>query len=166
MEQQEATNHLNVQKKATDASEANRDFISRLKRRPPKDLDERFHDVHDELMSAFDCLSCANCCKTLSPAIHDRDVERLARFLKMKPSALTEKYLELDADGDYVFRETPCPFLLPDNYCSVYEARPKACREYPHTDRRKMVQILDLTYRNSFTCPVVFDVLAVLRKQK
>ncbi len=31
---------------------------------------------------------------------------------------------------------SPCPFLGDDNYCSVYEARPKACREYPHTDRK------------------------------
>jgi len=162
--EQEATNHLNVHKKATDASAANKKFIVQLKRKKPKDLDEQFHELHDEIMGSFDCLECANCCKTLGPAIHDKDIERLAKFLRTKPSVLVEKYMRLDEDGDYVFTSSPCPFLLPDNYCSVYEARPKACREYPHTDRKKMLQILDLCYRNSFTCPVVFDILDKMKK--
>ncbi len=166
MEQQEATHHLNVAKKAADAAVSNRNLISRLKKKKPRDLDERFHILHEEIMGAFDCLECASCCKTLSPAIHDKDIERLARHLKIKPSELTTRYLKLDEDGDYVFTSTPCPFLLPDNYCSVYEARPRACREYPHTDRKKMVQILDLTYNNSFTCPVVFDILEGLKKEE
>ncbi|MBN2395805.1 MAG: YkgJ family cysteine cluster protein, partial [Candidatus Atribacteria bacterium] len=57
------------------------------------------------------------------------------------------------------FNETPCPFLMPDNYCMVYESRPKACREYPHTDRRRMVQILKLTQKNCEVCPVVYAIV-------
>lgn len=34
----------------------------------------------------------------------------------------------------------PCPLLGRDNYCAVYADRPKACREYPHTDRRNTME--------------------------
>ncbi|MFZ9981444.1 MAG: YkgJ family cysteine cluster protein [Cyclobacteriaceae bacterium] len=60
-------------------------------------------------------------------------------------------------------KSSPCPFLGDDNYCSVYEVRPKACREYPHTDRRKVSQILDLTFRNTLVCPAVLNILDRVR---
>jgi hypothetical protein len=44
----------------------------------------------------------------------------LAKHLRMKPSEVIDQYLEMDKDNDYVFREAPCPFLMPDNYCMVY----------------------------------------------
>jgi len=84
----------------------------------------------------------------------------------MKPSPFTQAYLIMDEDGDYVFRSMPCPFLEPDNKCRVYDQRPKACREYPHTDRKKIHQILDLTLKNSYVCPAVIEILDELKVLK
>ena len=84
--------------------------------------------------------------------------------MKIKPSEITEKYFILDDEEDYVFRSQPCPFLGEDNYCSVYDARPKACRKYPHTDRVKIHQILDITYRNISVCPVVYEIVKELKQ--
>lgn len=67
-----------------------------------------------------------------------------------------DKYIVMDEDQDYVFHSSPCPFLEQDNTCRIYDFRPKACREYPHTDRKNMTQILDLTYKNIAVCPAVF----------
>ncbi|MBN2746575.1 MAG: YkgJ family cysteine cluster protein, partial [Bacteroidales bacterium] len=74
--------------------------------------------------------------------------------------------LRIDEDGDYVFKTMPCPFLAPDNYCLIYDFRPKACREYPHTDRTKFLQIANLTITNSATCPAVYEILERLRSLK
>jgi Fe-S-cluster containining protein len=82
----------------------------------------------------------------------------------MKESEFSIKYIVTDEDGDFVFGHHPCPFLMPDNYCSVYDNRPKACREYPHTDRSRFYQILQLSHKNCETCPVVFDIFAELKK--
>ena len=82
----------------------------------------------------------------------------------MKPGAFIEKYLRVDEDNDYVLKSSPCTFLGEDNMCSIYESRPKACREYPHTDRKKMVQITDLTYKNTLVCPAVLEIVERLRK--
>ena len=78
---------------------------------------------------------------------------------------MVEKYIRIDEDGDYVFKTMPCPFLMPDNYCQIYENRPKACKEYPHTDRKKFYQITNLSIKNSHVCPIVYEVLEDLKKE-
>jgi len=139
-------------------------WVKKLKARQPKNLDDIVHDLHDEAFKRFSCLDCANCCKTIGPRLTDKDIATLSKHLKMKPTDFVEKYVVTDEDNDFVFREHPCPFLLPDNYCMVYESRPKACREYPHTDRKRFYQILPLSHKNCETCPVVFEIFGELRK--
>jgi uncharacterized protein len=120
-----------------------------------KDLDVQFHSLHETIFEKVDCLQCANCCKTTSPIFRDVDINRIAQHLRIKPSQLTEQYLHIDEDGDWVLNQSPCTFLNTDNTCRIYDVRPKACREYPHTDRKNMAQILDMTYRNTLVCPAV-----------
>jgi uncharacterized protein len=142
----------------------NKQFYDKLKRLKPKNLDKDFHEIHDEVFENMDCLECANCCKTTSPIFYNRDIERLAKHFRIKPGEFIDNYLRIDEDKDYVLRVAPCPFLGSDNYCSVYEARPNACREYPHTDRKRMDQILDLTFKNTIVCPAVLEITEKLKK--
>lgn len=139
-------------------------FFNKVAQRKSKHLDEVVADLHDEVFEEIDCLKCANCCKTTSPIFRDRDIERIAKHLRIRPAALVEQYLHLDSEGDYVLNVAPCPFLGIDNYCSIYEARPKACREYPHTDRKNFHQILNLTLKNTTICPAAFTVVQRLKE--
>jgi Fe-S-cluster containining protein len=141
----------------------NKKFLAGLKKKDPRKVDELFHSAHEEVFEEINCLDCANCCKTTSPIFYQTDIERVARALKMKPGDFVEKYLRIDEDRDYVLKSSPCPFLDEENYCRVYNDRPKACREYPHTDRKKMVQIMDLTYKNTLVCPAVFKMVERLK---
>ncbi len=77
----------------------------------------------------------------------------------MKAAEFEETYLRIDEDGDHVLQTVPCPFLQSDNKCNIYDIRPKACREYPHTDRIKQQQILHLTRKNAAVCPAVYTIL-------
>jgi Fe-S-cluster containining protein len=151
-------------KKAAALKSENERFYKRLKQKATKDLDEQFHKLHEEVFEKVDCLTCANCCKTTSPIFYERDIERAAKAVGMKPGDFFEKYLKMDEDKDAVLKQAPCPFLGADNYCSIYEHRPNACREYPHTDRKKMVQILDLTFKNTMVCPAVLEITERLKK--
>ena len=72
--------------------------------------------------------------------------------------------MHLDADKDYVLNSAPCPFLDSENYCQIYADRPNACREYPHTDRKRFFQITDLTLKNTFICPAAFEIVERLKK--
>lgn len=139
--------------RAKSLKKENKKFYAQLSRR--KDLDVLFHQNHEQAFREIDCLECANCCKTTSPIFRDVDIDRIARHLGVKPSEFTQKHLHIDEDQDWVLNSSPCLFLDENNYCRIYEVRPKACREYPHTDRKNMSQILDLTYRNTTVCPAV-----------
>ncbi len=134
-------------------------FFQKLKKRPPKKLDEVVATLHEEVFEEIDCLQCANCCKTTSPIFRDIDIDRIAKHLNLRPSQLIEQYLHLDQEGDYVLNIAPCPFLGSDNYCDIYEVRPKACREYPHTDRKNFHQILNLTLKNTEICPATYEIV-------
>ncbi len=125
-------------------------------------MDLQVHALHDKISERTDCLSCGNCCRTLGPRITDKDIDRMAKSLRIKTSDVIAKYLRVDEDGDMVFKSMPCPFLGADNYCAIYESRPKACREYPHTDRKRFYQIYKLSIKNAYTCPIVFEVLEEL----
>jgi Fe-S-cluster containining protein len=150
---------------AKKAQKTNKEFYRRLKARPPKDLDRLFHDAHEAVFSRTNCLSCANCCKTTSPIFYERDIDRASHAVRLKPGDFIEKYLTIDEDKDYVLKQAPCPFLGHDNLCSIYEDRPQACREYPHTNRKKMYQILELTFRNTLVCPAVLAITGEVKKE-
>jgi Fe-S-cluster containining protein len=152
---------INAQKKKSE----NRAFYNRLKNKKPSGLDDLFQEAHYEVFESVDCLTCANCCKTTSPIFYQRDIERAARATRMKPGEFIEKYLRVDSDKDYVLQQAPCPFLDSENYCSIYADRPTACREYPHTNRKKIQQILDLTYMNTLVCPAVLRITEILKNK-
>ena len=124
-----------------------------------KNLDEVFHRLNEKYTEKINCLDCANCCKTLGPRLSNTDIERMAKKLKMKSSDFYAKYIIVDEDGDLIFKSMPCPFLDENNYCIIYEHRPKACREYPHCDRKNIKGILDITVKNAEYCPIVKSII-------
>ncbi|MDA0303090.1 MAG: YkgJ family cysteine cluster protein [Bacteroidetes bacterium] len=130
-------------------------LFQRWSRKPPRDLDATFHQRHEEVFAEVDCLDCAHCCKTTSPIFKARDIDRISKSLRMKIGAFSAKYLKMDDEGDWVLQQAPCPFLHEDNSCNIYDVRPQACSEYPHTDRKQMSGILALTEENAHVCPAV-----------
>ncbi len=156
----------NLEKLAKDVEKENKKYFSMLKRRTPKNLDVVVQKIHDEEFEKTDCLDCGNCCKTTSPIFTDKDTERIAKHLKMKVRDFTEQYLERDADDFMVLKTAPCSFLdESDNSCFIYDVRPKACAEYPHTNRRKFIQIADLTINNTAICPATYRIVEELKKR-
>ena len=144
----------------------NRKLLQRLKKSKSKELDKIINELHEEAFEIIDCLECANCCKSISPSVQDNDIQKISKSLRIKPSSVVSKYMYLDDEQDYVMNVSPCPFLLEDNYCKIYNSRPLACKGYPHTDRNKMHQILNLTLKNTLICPAVSYIFEELKKSK
>lgn len=151
--------------KAREKHAENKKFFAKLKKRPPKDLDYIMQELHHAEFERTDCLTCANCCKTTGPLFTNADIERIAKHFKIKPSEFIDQYLRIDEENDYVLQSLPCTFLGADNYCSIYEVRPKACREFPHTDRKKFQQISNLTLKNVAICPAAFHIVEEMKKR-
>lgn len=142
----------------------NKKFFAKLKKRPPKNLDYTMQGLHESEFERTDCLNCANCCKTTGPLFTTADIERIAKHFRMKPSQFIDGFLRMDEENDYVLQSVPCTFLGADNYCSIYDVRPKACREFPHTDRKKFQQIAHLTLKNVAICPAAFNIVEEMKK--
>lgn len=151
--------------KAKEKHTENKKFFAKLKKKPPKNLDYLMQELHQEEFQRTDCLTCANCCKTTGPLFTNADVVRIAKHFRLKPQVFIDTYLRLDDENDYVLQEVPCTFLGADNYCSIYDVRPKACREFPHTDRKKFQQINNLTLKNVGICPAAFNIVEEMKKR-
>lgn len=150
---------------AKDKHTENKKYFDKLRKKPPKNLDYVMQELHGAEFRRTDCLECANCCKTTGPLFTDADVERIAKHLKLKPQQFISQYLRIDEDNDYVLQEVPCTFLAADNYCLIYDVRPKACREFPHTDRKKFQQISNITLKNLPICPATYKIVEEMKKR-
>lgn len=146
----------NWEKKSADRQKLYKRFLQRVEKNR---LLRQLPGLHEEAISQIDCLSCANCCKNYSPRFKTPDIKRISRRLNMKESVFIETYLQVDSDGDFVVKTTPCPFLGADNYCSIYEDRPSDCRRFPYTDEDVIYKRQALTLKNSGFCPITYYVL-------
>ncbi len=155
-----------LRQKAAQAEPETRKFFKKLLKKRNFRPEHVLYELHEEAFARYDCLDCANCCRSISPIIYEKDIDRISRYLKIKPSKVTEQYFQKDEEGDFVFRSKPCPFLLPDNYCSIYEVRPKSCREYPHTHQREFIKNYHVTIKNTYICPIAFYVAEKLKDKE
>lgn len=154
-----------INKLAKDKHNENKKYFDKLKKKAPKNLDYLMQELHDNEFKKTDCLNCANCCKTTGPLFTAADVERISKHLRLKPQQFISQYLRIDEDQDYVLQKLPCSFLDQDNTCFIYEFRPKACREFPHTDRKKFQQIAAITMKNIPICPAVYNIVEEMKKK-
>lgn len=130
-----------------------------LQKPDKKKILKRLPDLHDEAFEQIDCLNCAACCKNYSPRFKTPDIKRISKHLKMKESVFIDTYLTLDEDGDYVTKQSPCPFLENDNRCNIYDHRPSDCERFPYTDEDVLINRAKITLKNSTFCPAVFYVM-------
>ncbi|MGB8192913.1 MAG: YkgJ family cysteine cluster protein [Chitinophagaceae bacterium] len=138
-----------------------RSFLTRLEKSAPRKMDAAAALSDRAVWQEVDCLSCANCCKTMSPTFTPQDIKRISAHLNMTPSAFKEKWLYLDKrDGDWMNKSQPCQFLnLADNKCSIYEVRPTDCAGFPHHTKRRMIDYMHVYKQNVEYCPATYKMV-------
>ena len=128
--------------------------------------------IAEGIQEQIDCIQCANCCKTSTTGVTERDVEKLARHLRITPQQFIDRYTMMEDDVGTMVRilkyteGTGCVFLE-GNLCSVYEARPGICQRYPHLVRgngsiaSRMWQFVD----RASVCPIVYNCLEAFKDE-
>jgi len=156
----------NLAKLSKEKKVINTKYFAKLRKKPPKKLDLIMQGLHDDEFERFDCLTCANCCKTTSPIFTDKDILRISKYFRIKEIDFITTYLKRDDDDFMILKQAPCTFLDEnDNTCSIYDVRPKACSEYPHTNRKKFVQLTHLTLKNTEVCPAAYNIIEKLKEK-
>ncbi|MDD4735519.1 MAG: YkgJ family cysteine cluster protein [Kiritimatiellae bacterium] len=84
----------------------------------------------------FQCRQCGACCRWPGYVyLTGADIRRLSSHWKLSEEAFIEGYTRLAPNRGQlclmVEADGACCFLLPDNRCACYEARPEQCRQYP-----------------------------------
>lgn len=144
------------------SAEHQKKYTQWLKRADKNKVLKAMPDLHEAAFEQIDCLTCANCCKNYSPRFKMPDIKRISKHLGMKETAFISTYLSLDADGDYVAKSAPCPFLGADNFCTIYDKRPSDCQRFPYTDEDVFLKRPAITLKNTSFCPAAFYVIEKL----
>lgn len=135
-----------------------RDHSDRILRRIAEGIEEQ-----------IDCTQCANCCRVATAMVTERDAERLARALHIKPARFLAEYTDETEEEGRILRRTEengCVFLS-GNECTVYDARPDSCQKFPHVVRgagsiaSRMWQFAD----RACYCPIVYNSLEAFKKE-
>jgi len=140
-------------------------FMNKLQRKAPEGMNKLAKKLHTETFDEIDCLACANCCKTMTPTYTKTDVNRIAKFLKITPKEMNDKWLTVDSDnGDIINKSTPCQFLKKDNKCSIYEVRPADCSGFPHFKKREILDYTHVFNENLHRCPATLKWVELMQK--
>lgn len=81
---------------------------------------------------AFDCTSCAACCRDNEVILQPADVKRFKDG--GRPELAKPPYAKRDSEGRLVLTLLPnkrCRHLKRNNFCGIYELRPHPCSEFP-----------------------------------
>jgi len=122
--------------------------------------DRRLRRFGEDIEAEIDCTACANCCRVTEVGITERDIEKLAKFIGVSEREFLEQFTASDAAGARILKrnEKGCVFLE-GNLCTVYEARPNNCANFPHVVRgtgsiaSRMWEFLD----RAGYCPIIYN---------
>lgn len=161
------TDLVQIRRLGESKRDENERFRKHLKRH--NFVERKFRAIAHDVESQVDCTVCANCCRVATTTLSERDVERISRFLRVKPGVFLRDYTVETEDEGLVLRRTDqdgCVFL-DGTTCSIYEARPDTCQDFPHLLRghgslqSRMWEFKD----RACYCPIVYNTLEAFKKE-
>lgn len=131
-----------------------RRFLTRIENTPPRGLSKMTVAADALAWKDVDCLTCGNCCRSMTPTFTPADVKRISAHLSMTPEAFREKWLYKDREGDWMNTRRPCQFFNTTDFkCSIYEVRPIDCAGFPHLTKRAPRDYIHVYKQNTEYCP-------------
>ena len=142
-------------------------FLTKVENNPPANLDNIAEEIDKEVWTETNCLSCANCCRTMSPTYSFQDMKRIAAHFNMKIKDFKTKWLYLDKkENDWMNVSKPCQFLdKKTNRCTIYEIRPADCAGFPHLAKKKMPDYIHVHKQNIEYCPATLRMVEKLKEK-
>ena len=137
-------------------------FIESLSQYSKDKIDPLVRELLNEIEINVDCRQCGRCCKEAYPVVEESDKNALCKAMSISKKKLDEDYLEIDEDGNQIFRTQPCP-LLQGSLCSAYEYRMEGCKGYPHLRKSNFTKRSKLHQYNYSRCPQVYHLIEALK---
>ena len=143
-----------------------RRFLTKFENNLPRNADEITARIEKEVWQEVNCISCANCCKVMSPTYTAADIRRIAAHKEMTTDEFKKKWLHKDRNGDWMNKSTPCQFLdLSTNMCSIYDVRPADCAGFPHLAKKRVKDYIHVHKQNIEFCPATYLLIEKLKTE-
>lgn len=140
-----------------------RKFLNRTEKKTPRGILQLAVKAEKEVWKEVDCLSCANCCKKMTPTFSKTDIRRISAHFGQTPEEFYKKWLMKDSNKDVVNKKQPCQFLdLKTNKCSIYAIRPSDCAGFPHLTKKPWRDYAYIHKQNIDYCPATFRLIEKL----
>ncbi|CAN5485453.1 YkgJ family cysteine cluster protein [soil metagenome] len=140
-------------------------FRELLKQKDAAEIDKLVFKLNDEITPQVDCTVCGNCCRSLMINVEDADTARLSAHLQLAKEDFYNRYVERSSQGSLAVMNTiPCHFLH-ENKCTVYEARPNECREFPGLHHPGFAKRLFTIFMHYGRCPIIYNVVEKLKDE-
>jgi len=160
MADNKTVNFRSFKRKLSHHRSAFRKFLNKTEKNPPRGIDQRTAQVEQEVWKEVDCLTCANCCKKMTPTFTQQDIKRISKHFNQTPEEFRRQWLVRDRNKDLVNKKQPCQFLnLSDNKCSIYAIRPVDCSGFPHLSKKKWSEYAHVHKQNIDYCPATFKMV-------
>lgn len=122
-----------------------------------------FSEVAAGVEEQIDCTQCANCCREMDVEVSTAEVTAIAAHLGMRVEDALRLYTRFDPHAQertLAKKDGACVFL-DGNLCMVYEARPRPCREFPHTHPPgvSLGSRMSSVCRHASVCPILYNAL-------
>jgi Fe-S-cluster containining protein len=112
----------------------------------------------------IDCKQCANCCRRMIVEVTPAEIEAIAVLLDVPVQEVMQKHIDPEP-GDPAHRimrneHDACTFLH-GTLCSIYDARPAACRDFPHVavGAHTLGARMESVCRHSSGCPILYNAI-------
>lgn len=150
-------------RKLSSTRTAFRRFLNQTEKTPPRGIDQQTPKTEKEVWEVVDCLTCANCCKKMTPTFTPQDLKRISAHFHQTPDEFRKHWLVKDRNKDLVNKKQPCQFLdLKTNMCSIYEIRPADCAGFPHLSKKKWTEYAYIHKQNIDYCPATYKMVEKL----
>ena len=138
----------------------------RMHRKRHNFVERKFRQIAQGVEDQIDCTTCANCCKVATVRLNARDIEKLVKFMGVRPKDFLRDYTEQSSEEGLILKRSDagCVFL-DGTACTVYDARPNTCENFPHLVKgdgsiaARMWQFVD----RACYCPIVYNTLEAFK---
>lgn len=140
-----------------------RRLLNKLEKVSTRGIHKILPAIDAEVWQEVDCLSCANCCKKMTPTYTPKDIKRIAAHTKYTEAAFKTKWLRKQRNGDWINKSLPCQFLNKATHkCNIYDVRPADCAGFPHLLKKPFSDYTHVHKQNIDYCPASFKMVEKL----
>jgi hypothetical protein len=127
--------------------------------------ERRLRRIAERIEDEIDCTACANCCRVATVRLRERELDSLARHIGVSRREFARDYAEKTEQGWILKRTGQGCVFLEGNLCSVYEARPMTCEDFPHLARGEgslVSRMWEMPDRATY-CPIAYNTLEAFK---